>query len=410
MPIVVNECNAVKRSFFSDFVFLTPVRRGGYSLAAMLKREDVYQRLARHLDDLPAGFPPSKSGVELRILKRLFAEDEAEMALLLSVLPEGPESVAVRAKLSVAETARKLEEMSRKGLIYRLESEDGSRRYSANQYVIGIWEFQVNKLRPDLIQDMEEYLPTLMTAGPWKETPQLRTIPIMQAIPVRHEILAHEKAEDMVRGQDRFLIAPCICRRERTMIGQGCGKPEDACLIMGRAVEYYEKNGMGRIIDRDEALAILKKADEAGLVLQPSNAKKAANICMCCGCCCGVLRTIKKHPRPAEYVSSPFRASLDEGTCEDCGVCPTRCPMGALSRDAGGRVRLDSDRCIGCGLCVSTCSSRSLTLVRKPDAEQRDVPATLRQTYIEMARRRGKLKPAKLAKAWIRTKIRAKSG
>jgi Pyruvate/2-oxoacid:ferredoxin oxidoreductase delta subunit len=376
----------------------------------MQKSEDVYKRLARHLDDLPAGFPPTKSGVELRILKKLFLEDEAEMALLLSVLPESPNSVAVRARMSVTETALKLDKMSRKGLIYRIETEDGGRRYSANQFIIGIWEFQVNNLSPDLIRDMEEYMPTLMTAGPWKKSPQLRTIPVMKVIPVRHEILAHEKAEEMLLGQNRFLIAPCICRRERTMMGQGCGKPEEACLIMGRGVDYYEKNGMGRIIDRQEALAILQKADEAGLVLQPSNARKIANICMCCGCCCGVLRTIKAHPSPAEFVSSPFRACLDIKTCTDCGVCLGRCPMGALNRNDKGKVRFDPGRCIGCGLCITTCSGGSLTLARKPDEEQRDVPSSIRQNYLEMARRRGKLKPSQLAKAWIRTKIKSRSG
>jgi electron transport complex protein RnfB len=374
----------------------------------MQDREDVYKRLARHLDDLPAGFPSTPSGVELRILKRLFTEDEAEMALLLSVLAEAPESVAVRAKRSPTETARRLEEMSRKGLIYRLEGEDGSRRYSANQYIIGIWEYQVNRLDPELIRDMDEYMPTLMTAGPWRETPQLRTIPIMQAIPVRHEILAHEKAEELVLGQDRFLLAPCICRKERKIAGAGCGKPEDACLIMGRGVDYYRDNGIGRVIDREEALTVLRKADEAGLVLQPSNAKKIANICMCCGCCCGVLRTIKAVSKPAEYVSTPFRAALDEHACEDCGRCLERCPMDAIGRDGEGRIRLNPDRCIGCGLCVSTCAGGSLTLVRKPEAEQREVPTSFRQTYVEMARRRGKLKLAPLARAWLRTKIKAK--
>jgi Na+-translocating ferredoxin:NAD+ oxidoreductase subunit B len=374
----------------------------------MRTSDDIYRRLAAHLDDLPAGFPATQTGVELRILRRLFTEDEAAMAILLSVLPEGPESVAVRAELPVSETARRLEAISRKGLIYRHGSDDGSFRYSANQYVIGIWEYQVNRLEPELVRDMDEYMGTLMMEGPWKGTPQLRTIPIMQAIPVRHEVLAHEEAAGMVAKQDRFLIAPCICRRERNMVGEGCGRLEDACLIMGGGVEYYEQNGVGRRIDREEALAILERADREGLVLQPSNAKRIANICMCCGCCCGVLRTIRKHPRPAEFVSSPFRASLDEAACEDCGLCLARCPMDALGRSAEGKVRLDPGRCIGCGLCVSTCSGKSLGLVRKPEAEQRDVPATFLQTYIDMARRRGKLKPARLAKAWVRTKIKAK--
>ena len=374
----------------------------------MGQNEDIYRRLARHLDDLPAGFPPTESGVELRILRRLFTEDEAALAVLLSVLPEGPESVAHRAGASVAETARRLEAMSRKGLIYRHADKGAGFRYSANQYIIGIWEYQVNRLEPELVRDMDAYMETLMMEGPWKGTPQLRTVPVMQVIPVRREILAHEAAGEMLAAHDRFLIAPCICRRERTLMGDGCRKLLDACLVMGGAVEYYEQNGIGRVIDRAEALAVLQRADEEDLVLQPSNAKRIANICMCCGCCCGVLRTIKKHPHPSEFVSSPFRASLDPGTCEDCGHCLTRCPMDALTRGPEGRVVLDADRCIGCGLCVSTCSGKSLVLVRKPDAEQRDIPATFRQTYVDMARRRGKLKPGRLARAWIRTKIKAK--
>ena len=369
------------------------------------EREDVYRRLAKHLDDLPAGFPAAKSGVELRILRRLFTEEEAEMALLLSVLAEGPGSVAVRAGLPVAETARRLDEMSHKGLIYRQPDKGDGFLYRANQYVIGIWEFQVNRLDPEVVRDMDEYLDTLLVEGTWKQTPQLRTIPVMQALPVQREILAHEVAADLVGVHDRFLIAPCICRRERKMVGQGCDKPEEACLVLGGGVEYYEQNGMGRRIDREEALAILKRADEAGLVLQPSNAKRIANVCMCCGCCCGVLRTIKKHPRPAEFVSSPFRSSYDESACIDCGTCLTRCPMDALQRGVDGRIRLDPGRCIGCGLCVSTCQSGSLVLVRKPEAEQRDVPETFFKTYVEMARKRGKVRAAKLAKAWIRTKI-----
>jgi electron transport complex protein RnfB len=387
--------------------FLDAAGADRYIPFTMRKRKaDVYHRLAAHLDDLPAGFPSTESGVEIRILKKLFTEEEAELALLLSVLPEGADSVAVRAKLSAEETDRRLEAMSRKGLVYRQEREGGTRRYSANQYVIGIWEYQVNRLRPDLIEDMDEYMPTLMTKGPWKAVPQLRVVPVNKAIPVRREILAHERAEEMVRGQKRFLVAPCICRRERTLVGEGCGKLEEACLIMGGGVDYWEQNGLGRAIDKDEALALLKRADAEGLVLQPSNAKKISNICMCCGCCCGVLRTIKKNPKPADFVSSPFRATLDSATCKDCGICLTRCPMDALMRDEAGVLRLDPDRCIGCGLCVSTCASASLVLERKPEAEQREVPATFLRTYVEMGRGRKKLKPGPLLIAWVRTKIK----
>ena len=50
--------------------------------------QDVYQQLAHHLDNLPAGYPATESGVELRILRRLFSPEEAALALRLTVLPE----------------------------------------------------------------------------------------------------------------------------------------------------------------------------------------------------------------------------------------------------------------------------------------------------------------------------------
>ena len=118
-----------------------------------------------------------------------------------------------------------------------------------------------------------------------------------------------------------------------------------------------------------------------------------------------MLKHLKRQPAPAAAVASPFVAALDTGLCVGCGTCQDRCQMDALTM-ADALAVLNTDRCIGCGLCVSTCSGKSLVLVRKPEAEQRDVPATFRQTYVDMARQRGKLKPVQLARAWIRTKIK----
>jgi NAD-dependent dihydropyrimidine dehydrogenase PreA subunit len=50
--------------------------------------EDVYKRLAKHLDELPAGYPETESSVELRILRRLFTPEEAELALPTTLIPE----------------------------------------------------------------------------------------------------------------------------------------------------------------------------------------------------------------------------------------------------------------------------------------------------------------------------------
>src|SRR4030042_2412387 len=146
--------------------------------------ENIYRKLAKHLDDMPGGFPSTESGVELRILRRLFTREEAALALSLTPPPEEPAHVARRIHLPEEETARRLEEMAKKGLIYRIQPKDAPTRYLALQYVIGIWEFHVNSLDRGLVEDMAEYIPKLLDVETWKKAPQLGPIPARPRIPV----------------------------------------------------------------------------------------------------------------------------------------------------------------------------------------------------------------------------------
>ncbi len=350
---------------------------------------DIYQRLAKHLDRLPGGYPATESGVELRILRRLFSEEEAELALKLSLLPEEVKVIARRAGLPAEEAGRRLESMAQKGLLFRLSRKNRPVKYMATQFVIGIWEYHVNDLDLDLIRDFNEYLPVLMDMKTWEKAPLLRTVPVNQSLDVNLGVLPYENAVEMVEKQTRFVEAPCICRREHRMIGEGCDKPEGCCLVMGVAADYYEKNGLGRRITKEEALGILKKADDVGLVLQPSSYKKIANICCCCGCCCQVLLSIKKQSEPAALVASPFTVSLDREACIGCGVCERRCQMEALHLEDDKAV-LEARRCIGCGLCVTTCPSGALKLVRKPEPLKPEIPDDAVQAAIRRAKARGK--------------------
>ena len=229
----------------------------------------------------------------------------------------------------------------------------------AAQFVVGIWEFQVNRLTPELIADMEAYIPTLMKTA-WKR-PQLRTIPVHRSIRPELAVMTYERAEALLARHMTFAVSPCICRKERTMVGQGCDRPEETCLSFGTAAEYMVANHIGRFIASSEALAILQWADKKSLVVQPGHARAVNYICLCCGCCCGVLRTLRTYPRPADMVASAFSAHADPSACSGCGVCLERCQMAALSL-TDDRVVLDTGRCIGCGLCVTTCPTGALTL------------------------------------------------
>jgi electron transport complex protein RnfB len=365
---------------------------------------DVYQKLARYLDDLPGGFPATATGVELRLLRRLFTSEQAKLTLHLTLLAEEPRVIARRAGMPVEEAARRLEEMASKGLIYRTQPEGKPPRYMASQFVVGIWEYHVNSLDAGLVHDFEEYLPVVADAGVWKKAPQLRTIPVGESIDAEVTVLPYERAEDVVRSHSRIAVAPCICRREQRMVGHDCGKPLETCLVFGGAADFYLRNGLGRAISQQQALAILKQADEAGLVLQPGNSKRPLNICACCGCCCGVLRSMKRHSAPASLFASPFVAAAQAATCQGCGTCLDRCQMDAL-RLADDKVVLDADRCIGCGLCVSTCPTGTLRLMRKPESAQPHVPRDVVESAIRLGRARGKMTIAGMIGMLIRSGV-----
>jgi hypothetical protein len=141
-----------------------------------MEDEKIYRKLAKHLDNLPGGFPATESGVELRILRRLFSPEEAELATHLTLIPEEARVIGRRAKRPASETAARLDQMARKGLIFNIVPKKGPALYTAAQFVIGIWEYHVNDLDPELIRDMNEYIPALV--APWEKSPQLRTIPV----------------------------------------------------------------------------------------------------------------------------------------------------------------------------------------------------------------------------------------
>ena len=345
---------------------------------------DCYERLARHLDRLPGGYPPTETGAELRMLKRLFTPDEADLAVYLTLNREEVSTIGLRAGILAAEAEQRLSEMAHKGLIFSVQSNDDRFLYQAAPWVVGIYEFQLNRLNEEFIRDFNELVPARMKDPRAKNViPQIRTIPLRRSVEAGLEILPYEMAAVLVGAHDKFAVAPCICRRKADISGKGCDAPLESCLMLGDWADYFVRNSLGRYIDSEEVKDILAKADEANLVIQPSNSQKASFMCTCCGCCCGVLTRVKMHPKPSTVVASPFIATADPETCDGCGTCVERCQMDAIDL-VEQRVSLNSDRCIGCGLCVSTCPTDSFSLVRKPVGEQVRVPTDMVATWKEV--------------------------
>ena len=351
--------------------------------------EDVYKKLAILLDNTPSGFPETESGVELKILKQLFTEQEAELALCLVLMPEPVETIAHRAQKDPKEIEPMLIEMGKKGLIIHI-NRNGINTFMFLQFVVGIWEYQVNRLTKELIRDFNEYVPYLIKDQYKNKTQQLRVVPVAKSVNTELNIMDYEQVENIIKSQSKILVAPCICRKEHTIMGEGCDKPSEACLIFGGGAYIYESRGIGRTISQEEALDIVKEAEKQGLVAQPSNAKKPLNICLCCECCCQILKNIKDFEAPAKIVSSNFQANVDSDECTGCFSCRQICPMEAIDTDEGEIVAMvNLDRCIGCGLCVTVCEFDAMSLKDKEQTQRIEPPANIVETYMNIAKEKG---------------------
>ena len=348
---------------------------------------DVYERLAKHLDNLPASYPATNSGVELRILKRLFTSEEAEAAMALTLLPQPAEAIAKKLGKNEHDTEKLFYRMSKKGLILRLGKEKNT--YMAANFIIGIWEYHVNDLDEKLILDVNQYIPQIWEKT-WakQKTQQLRVVPVSKSISAEMNVMPYEAAESIIKKQSKLVVAPCICRKEQNMVGHGCDRPLETCLMLGAGAFFYEQNGTGRPVSQEEALDILNNAIEAGLVLQPSNSQKPSVICMCCGCCCLVLKNLNRMDEPAKVANTNHYAFVNEDDCAGCGNCEDICQMGAITVEDESAL-VNRKRCIGSGLCVTRCEFNATTLFEKEESEKYSVPANTVEKYMNMTRERG---------------------
>jgi NAD-dependent dihydropyrimidine dehydrogenase PreA subunit len=365
--------------------------------------QKIYRALQQHLDRQAVGFPATRSGAEIRILRHIFSPAQAEVATCLSFRPEPIEVIYQRARNlveSVDELADLLDAIEKNGGL-----ESGFRQevkhYSLAPLVVGMYEFQLGRLTPEFIRDFKEYTSSISFGLAFLSTelPQMRTIPIAKSIPIQSHVSTFDEAEALLKGaNNNFAICECICRTKKSLANEPCSMTDrkETCLALGEFARTAARIGMGRKIDMKEALSILEKNQAEGLVLQPSNTQDADFICSCCGCCCGMLGIHTSLPKPLDFWTSNFYARIDADLCNGCGICEKRCQVGAVrvgkkTRKAG----IDLNRCIGCGLCVTACPQKAVSLEKKTG--QTTPPQTREELYdIIMDNKKGKLGKLKL--------------
>ena len=379
----------------------------------MEKSHQIYVKLQKHLDSQVVGFPATRSGAELKILRHIFTPREAEIACCLSYKYEPLDLIFSRAG-HLVDSAGDLEKIlvgiQRKGGI-ESKVKHGSRHYCNAPLVVGMYEYQQNRLTPEFIADFNAYTSSknFGLAFLSSKLPQMRTIPISRSIRPQHHVGTFDEVKSLLqRAEEPFVIIDCICRKKKSLEGSTCKVTDrrETCLAIGNMARMSLQSRIGREISRDEAISIIEQNQKQGLVLQPSNTAEAEFICSCCGCCCGMLRIQKILPKPLDFWAANFYAAVNSKTCTMCGACAKRCQVGAVSVSPKKQPAvINQDRCIGCGVCVPACPAESIALVKKSDPVK--PPQTREDLHdIIMAGKQGRLGKLKLTGKLIADSVR----
>jgi len=330
--------------------------------------DEVYRTLQKYLDSLPIDYPETESGVEIRILKHLFTPQEAEIALNLKLIPQEPKAMFRSFKKkgwTLEQFSETLLTLAKKGSINWIRRRDGTNYYSIAFLMVGFYDYQIDKLTKDFSEDIdqymdEEFIPAMLENG----ILQMRTVPIEKSVSLEYNISNFDEIKTIIDNVEKTLyLSPCICRQSKDVQGNGCDHPKETCISIGVSPRIFLEQG--REITKDEALKVLRMAQDRGMVICPTNTQKPFVICCCCGCSCVFLTNLKKYANPAQYVNSNYFVEINKDLCSGCANCITDCPMDANKINEKGISEVDLGYCIGCGVCLPNCPSLARNLVKK---------------------------------------------
>jgi electron transport complex protein RnfB len=320
--------------------------------------ENVYEELAKHLDEAHAGAPMAPT--LLKILYILYPGEEAEVACKLQFYAN---MTLADCRELLPEKADRMEElldsMAHRGTVFTEQKPGRERIYRLLPSVVGYVEapFLSGEDTPEkraLAPLWKKYLVEEYGRELARGIPLIRVIPISESLEDESQVLPFDAIKEKLDQASFMAVGHCPCRQILTLTGEGCGRPTERCMHFGSLGRYFVEMGMAREIDMDEALEILRSATEEGLVHVCDNLEGSIRtICNCCPCCCGFFRA-NRELGVKTYSSSNYVACVDTDSCTGCATCEDRCPVGAISVEDVAQV--DPDVCIGCGVCTPTCT------------------------------------------------------
>jgi Pyruvate/2-oxoacid:ferredoxin oxidoreductase delta subunit len=375
-----------------------------------LKQE--YRALVRRLEANQVAYPEPEEPAAWQgwkeALEILYTPEEAALAARLPWRPSSLAQLESRLGIPRAELQARFEPMCEKGVMMDLvHPRTGEVRYLLSPPLVGFIEFTMMRAHDSIPKKRMAEALDAYTHGDVTfarevfggETVVGRAVVHESAVAADvPEVLDWERASSLIADSSFCAVSLCFCRHKAEHLGKRCDAPIENCLSLNGGAEHAIRRGFARAVERPEALEILKRAREQGLVQVADNVvKKPIYICNCCGCCCEQLGAINRYGLAA-VAPSGFLPARDDAACKGCSKCARACPIAAVTMiprrvDASAKSRLlprvDEARCIGCGVCADACRNHALTMKRA--ATRPPVPANAMERVVRMALERGHL-------------------
>ncbi|MCU0594251.1 MAG: 4Fe-4S binding protein [Desulfobacterota bacterium] len=344
-----------------------------------MSQKNVYERLAEHLSRLGMGYPFRDELIA--ILKENFSAQEAEVALAIPTRPVPLEPVAVdEIRKSIDLPSEKLSEilenLSRRGLLFSGRTETGDKGYALQQVGFGFpqtffWRNEDTPHARKMAAMTAKYFSRTVTqeafSGP--ATKPYRYIPVGRTLPTsKQAIFPSQMMETVIEKAEVIAVAHCGCRVAYRLAGKGCDHPTEVCMKYNDMARYVIDKGFAREISKQEALELIRKSEEEGLVHFVDNAEgEIQHNCNCCGCACWNVGAIRRRKIPRDaLMATYFMRGTNQDACTGCGACVEICPVEALRLEGDFPVVAEA-WCIGCGVCATVCPADAVVIKVRED-------------------------------------------
>ncbi len=359
--------------------------------------EAKYKKVASVVSSA-GGTPIPVTDTLIELLK--FVIDEEDLDFIMAFRrkrSQTMEQLLQSSKMSEAEILKKVEKLAKKGVVFNQPNRQGLMVYRLLPlFNVGIFEYMFMKkleyteenkkiaslfvkLFDDLSVFIQKNYDTVINIL-LKALPIDRTVPVLINKETGKEIIVNEelevpieqivptqKVEDLIKKFDDIAVGYCFCRHHKDMIGQPCemNGPRENCFTFGKSARFTSSNGFSRLVSKEEALKIMKEAEEAGLIHKAYHPnfdvnKDETSICNCCKCCCG--QSAQNLIGPTINATN-FTSKINQELCVGCGTCVEHCHHEVIELNADGKAEKTGEYCIGCGVCAYFCPENAITLV-----------------------------------------------